>query len=317
MLRTRFLLLAWLVAVPLSAADSSAAPAAAFEQGLKLAQTGQCAAAMPYLNKPAPRTLAVDLRKNIGLNRVRCAMSLNQPDSAVEGLRTLTRDFPSDPEVLYLAVHVYSDLSVRASQELLFKVPDSPQVHQLNAEALEAQGKWDEAAFEYRAVLEKNPQTPGIHYRLGRLMLSKPRDASTTNDARKEFEAELAIDPSNAGAEFVLGELARQAEQWDEAISHFSKAAKLDVSFADAFLGLGRSLLAEGRTPEAIPPLETAAKLQPANPTMHYELAIAYRRAGRKADAEREETAHRETTEKAQQTRDNIQRGVSGGVTRQ
>jgi Flp pilus assembly protein TadD len=49
---------------------------------------------------------------------------------------------------------------------------------------------------------------------------------------------------------------------------------------------------------DAIPPLEIAVKLQPANPAGHYQLAIAYGHAGRKEDAEREAARQRETAEK-------------------
>src|SRR4030095_3790917 len=122
---------------------------------------------------------------------------------------------------------------------------------------------------------------PGIHFRLGRLLLSKPNPPpDIAEQARKEFEAELKIDPTNAEAEYVLGELARQAQQWDEAVEHFSRASKLDTSFVDAFLGLGQSLIATKKFTEAIPPLEMAAKLEPANPGAHYNLATAYSRAG-------------------------------------
>ena len=54
------------------------------------------------------------------------------------------------------------------------------------------------------------------------------------------MDQEIEIDPSNAGAEYVLGELARQAAQWPEAVGHFSRASKLDAGFGDAFLGLGQ-----------------------------------------------------------------------------
>jgi len=226
----------------------------------------------------------------------------------------LSRDFPRDPEVLYLAVHTYSDLSLRASQALLFTNPGSYQVHQLNAEALEAQEKWDEAAEEYRVVLAQDPKLPGIHYRLGRIILSKPETPATREEARKEFEAELSNNPSNAGAEFVLAEFARQGENYTEAIQRFTRATKLDAMFADAFLGLGRSLLDAGRAAEAISPLERASKLQPDNPTAHFILANAYRRSGRQADADREAEAHRMTSEKARQTTDDLKRAVTGTV---
>jgi len=110
----------------------------------------------------------------------------------------------------------------------------------------------------------------------------------------------------------VLGELARQAEQWPDAIAHFSRAAKLDANFADAHLGLGRALLAADRAPEAIAPLEKAVKLQPDNPAAHFQLATAYRRTGRKADADRESLAHQKATEKIHQASDQVRKAVSG-----
>ena len=131
-------------------------------------------------------------------------------------------------------------------------------------------------------------------------MLSKPDPAPTVaEDAKKEFERELKIDPNNAGAEYVLGELARQAQQLDVAIQHFSRATQLDAGFGDAFLGLGASLLSARRFAEAIPPLETAVKLEPQNPGAHYNLAMAFSRAGRKQDADREFAVHRQMTQKS------------------
>jgi tetratricopeptide (TPR) repeat protein len=239
-------------------------------------------------------------------------MLLNNTSTAADLIAMLSRDFPHDPAILYLTVHTYSDLSVRASQALLFTNPGAYQVHQLNAEAMEAQEKWDEAAEEYRVVLKTDPHLPGIHYRLGRLLLSKPATPTAKEDARKEFEEELHINPANAAAEFVLGELARQAENYPEAIDRFTRATKLDTMFTDAFIGLGRSLLGAEKVAEAVPPLERAAKLQPDNPTAHFMLANAYRRSGRQADADREVEAHRATSQKARQTTDDLQQALSG-----
>jgi tetratricopeptide (TPR) repeat protein len=278
----------------------------------RLLDTGNCAEALPSARKAYTRTSDKDLKRRLGAGAVRCAMALNDSSTAGDFVGLLNRDFPRDADVLYLTVHTYSDLSLRASQALLYAHPESYQVHQLNAESLETQGKWDQAAEEYRTVLEMNPNLPGIHYRLGRIILSKPETPTTREDARKEFEQELRINPSNAGAEFVLGELARQADRFPEAIERFTRATKLDAMFADAYLGLGRSLLSADRATEAVPPLEHAVKLQPANPTAHFLLSNAYRRAGRTADAEREALAHKETSEKAQKTSDDLKKAVSG-----
>jgi tetratricopeptide (TPR) repeat protein len=221
----------------------------------------------------------------------------------VTTLLWLNREFPTDPDVLYVTTHAFSDLSTRAALELAGTAPLSAQAHELNAEALESQGKWDEAAAEYNQILKQQPDLPGIHYRLGRIILSKPPTPTTPDDARSQFLAELKVDPNNAGAEYILGELSRQTQQWDDAIEHFSRASKLDANFADAFLGLGFSLNSAGRYAEAIPPLQTGVKLQPGNPTAHYQLAIAYNRVGRKDDAKREAMLQKEAAEKIEQTR--------------
>jgi tetratricopeptide (TPR) repeat protein len=284
-------------------------------RGLSLAESGKCRDAIPILKNEVTLITDPDLLRATGLAGVRCSMNLNQPDLAVDFIRVLTRKFPEDPEVMYQAVHVYSDLSLRASQELLFKAPASYQVRLLNAEALETQDKWNEAASEYRTVLAQYPNLPGIHYRLGRLLLSLPENSvtpTTRDEARKEFEEELKINPRNAGAEYVLGEIARQARDWPQAIDHFSKAVKLNPAFTDAFIGLGRSFIADRKFSEAVAPLEQAVKLQPQNPATHYHLAIAYSRVGRKEEAERESIAFRQTSEKARQMKQDIQVGILG-----
>ena len=282
---------------PVKSAPSEASSGT--QRGIDLAGKGRCREALPILKKSAPQTADKQLKLKAGLATVRCALSLNQVDSTVNTLLWLNREFPDDPNVLYVTAHAYSDLSTRASLRLVQTGAASFQAHELNAESLEVQGKWDEAAKEYAAILEQNLRLPGIHFRLGRLLLSKPNpDPSVAEQAKREFQQELEIDPNNAGAEYILGELARQAGQMPEAIDHFSRATKLDVGFADAFLGLGVSFIADGKITEAIPPLETYVKMEPANPAGHYQLAIAYSHAGRKEDAKREAALQKETAEK-------------------
>jgi tetratricopeptide (TPR) repeat protein len=281
-------------------AEQTATSSSSAEQAIGLADTGNCARAIPMLRKAIRTTGASDAKKKAGLAGLRCAMTHNQPYEAVEFLQVLSRDFPRDPEVLYQATHAYSDLSIRASQDLLQAAPSSYQVHELNAESLETQGKWEEAAAEYRKILANNPQLPGIHYRLGRLLLSKPSPGpEVAEEAKKNFAEELKIDPRNAGAEYVLGELERQDNNWPEAVAHFSRAAKLDSSFAEAYLGLGISLISEKQFSEAISPLQTAVQLEPRNPVSHYNLAVALNRSGRKDEAEREFAIHRKMQESA------------------
>jgi tetratricopeptide (TPR) repeat protein len=302
-----FMFRPWVSILPLALASAAFGQAASKpapigpQRAVKLAQSGHCEEAVPALKRASQTAVDKPTKRTVAFAGVRCAMLINQTSAAIDFLQMLNREFPGDPEVLFLSVHTYSDLSTKAAQQLAMTAPNSLEGHKLNAEALEAQGKWDAAEKEYRAILAQNPQAVGIHFLLGRLLLSKPEPGPMdAENAKKEFEAELKIDPSNAGAEYVLGEMARQAGQWPEAIQHFSRATELDAGFGDAFLGLGNALLSAKRFSDAVAPLQMAVKLESRNPGAHYSLATALTRAGRKEEAEKEFAIHRQMTQKGE-----------------
>jgi tetratricopeptide (TPR) repeat protein len=276
--------------------DGSAPPA---QRAIALAQRGRCKEALPLL-KNATKVTDKQLKYQSAMLMARCAMSLDQTQTAVEALLLLNREFPRHPDVLYTTTHFYSELAARASQQLAAMAPESPQAEELEAEAFESQSDWDKASAEYNKILTQNPKQPEIHFRLGRILLSKsPPDA---DGAKKEFQQELKVNPGNASAEFMLGETARQAGQWDDAALHFSRAAKLDEGFVEAYLALGMSLNSAGKFSDAIQPLQTYIEMLPADPAGHYQLATSYARTGRKADADREMALQREMAAKSPRT---------------
>jgi tetratricopeptide (TPR) repeat protein len=277
-----------------------AAPAAVgVDHAITSASHGECSTALPVLQRELPRTTDKDLRYRGYMAAVRCAMGTQDDATTAKDLAQLKHDFPDDPEVLFVATHYYSQMANRASQELLAKAPNSPQVKRLQAESYESQQKWDEAIGEYNKILADNPKVAGVHYRIGQAILAKPDGASNAEQAQQEFKQELAIDPSNASAEFMLGELARRGQHWEDAIAHFSKASKLDVGFAEAYLALGMSLAGAARFPDAIEPLKHYIKIVPDDPAGHYQLAMVYLRTGDKEAATREMTLQRQLAAKA------------------
>ncbi|MFZ0412380.1 MAG: hypothetical protein WAL51_12750, partial [Candidatus Acidiferrales bacterium] len=132
-------------------------------RGIDLAQKGHCKEALVLL-RAAPRVTDKDVKRRAGLAAVKCGVALDQADAAVNALLMLNRDFPHDPQVLYVTTHAYSDLATRAAEDLANNAPKSAQAIQLNAEAYETQGKWDDAATQYRKILAQDPDTPGIHF---------------------------------------------------------------------------------------------------------------------------------------------------------
>ena len=147
--------------------------------------------------------------------------------------------------------------------------------------------------MEYEWMIQKEPNAPGTHFLLGRLLLSKP-DAGpdATERAKQELLKEVQIDPNNAGAIYILGELDRRDQKWDEAISRYTQAIKLDPNFAEAYLGLGFCLVNLKKYEDAIPPLRTAERLMPMNPEVHHSLGTALERSGHKDEAQKEFAIH-------------------------
>jgi tetratricopeptide (TPR) repeat protein len=281
----------WHVSIVLAQQSPAASsrPLLTPDKAISLAEEGRCAESISALKHAMAATVPAEVRKQAGVLGVRCSLAMDDRDSTDEFIRLLTRQFRKDPDVLFVIVHAYSDLSTRTAQDLGRDAPESIAAHKLNAEALEMQGKWEPAQLEYEAIIKKDPNIRGIHFLLGRLLLSRP-DAGpeAAERARQEFLKEIAIDPSNAGAHYVLGELARRDDKCEEAIPHFSEAIKFNPNFAEAYLGKGLCLVSLKRYEEAVPPLRIAERITPGNPEVHHTLATALQRSGQKEEAEKE-----------------------------
>jgi tetratricopeptide (TPR) repeat protein len=297
-----FLLAGYLWSASITAAQqtkSAVAPQSVLtpEKALSLAEQGRCRESISALRRAMSTQIASATKKEVGVAGMRCALALDDRDSTLDFIRLLNKHFPQDPDVLFVIVHAYSDLSTRTAQDLGRTAPQSLAAHKLNAEALEMQGKWEPAQLEYEGIIKQEPNARGIHFLLGRLLLSRPDAGPDAPErAKQEFLKEIQIDPNNAGAHYILGELARRDEKWDEAISRFIQASKLNPNFAEAYLGWGSCLVSLKKYEEAIPPLRTAARLIPGNPEVHHSLATALERSGHKEEAQKEFAIHQSLT---------------------
>jgi|SRR5690348_5156094 len=264
------------------------------QQALDMADHGRCAEALPILKRSA-QSADKQMSYRAALTGARCAMTLQSRSEALEFLAILARKFPDDPEADYISARYLSQLASETADHLAATAPNSAQVRKLNAEALESQGKGDEAIAEYRKLLAEDPKLPELHFRVARLLLEK--NPPQTEEAKQELNQELKVAPNNSAAEFALGEIARRDADWPTAIKHFKRATELDAGFVEAFLALGMSLNAANRFRDAIPPLERYTKMQPEDPAGHYQLATAYSRTGNKTAAERELAEQRRLVE--------------------
>lgn len=105
---------------------------------------------------------------------------------------------------------------------------------------------------------------------------------------RERLEALEAAHPEIAEVHRSLGEVAELRGDWPNATNELSKANLLNADDPETHYDLGKVDLVNGNTGEAISELEKAVRLMPDDASFHEELANAYQRAFRMADAEKE-----------------------------
>jgi tetratricopeptide (TPR) repeat protein len=253
---------------------------------LSRAAIGTCEAATGDLDQQFHKNEDATLRRMSGIALVQCHLAGGHLEDAWPVLDQLQKAFPSDPDVLYETAKLHMKAWNDAVFQMYQKAPASFRVNQLSGEIFEIQGRYPEAVVEYRKAIEKNPSALNLHYRLGRALLLESHDPSHLREGRKEFEAELALNPSDAVAEYQVGQILSSEQNSAGAAAHFENAVTLNPDFAEALVALAKTKTGN----EAIPLLERAVKLQPSSEPAHYRLMLAYRNAGRSEDAQREKT---------------------------
>ncbi len=141
---------------------------------------------------------------------------------------------------------------------LIFKRTDP----RLNlADALQAQGKFNEAAQEYRKVLAAEPDDYEAHNSLG-VVLGKQ---GLTEEALKEFRLSLAIKPDQATAHTNIGWILTQTHHLPEAAKELTQALRFDPADAHAHNALAVALYQMGDYEKSAEEFREAVRLDPAN----------------------------------------------------
>jgi len=252
---------------------------------LARAASGHCAAARPDLAKQFAETPDTELRRLTGLALSQCDLAQAHYDDAFPVLARLKNLYPGDADVLYQAARLHMKAWNDTLFEMFQKAPSSFRVNQISAEILEIQGRYPEAAAEYRKAIEKNPNALDLHFRLGRALLLQSHSPENLALARREFEAELSLNPGDAVAEYEIGQILLTGQDRAAAVKRFERAASLDPDFAEALQAVAKARMDVKQYDEAIALLEKVVRLQPANESAHYSLMMAYRNSGRTADA--------------------------------
>lgn len=148
------------------------------------------------------------------------------------------------------------------------------------------------AARAFRTAVRLRPNDAQARFFLATAL----EGAGDDEGALSAYRELLSVRPESAEGHLGLGVLLAKlgGERTEEGIKELQRAIAINGDLYEARITLGRTLLRTNRTQDAIEHLQRAATLAPNNPEPHYQLAQAYRRLGKRAEAERENAIVRE-----------------------
>jgi len=258
--------------------------------GLSLGEEDKYSEALPYLEKGFRQSADTEVRRMCGLELLRAYTNLDRDADAVETALAMNRFYPNDPEVLYHTGRVYGNFAYETMEKLHDTAPGSVWMLQAQGEANESQKDWEAAIVAFNHVLALDPGRPGIHYQLGRVYLGRFRDGGNPQDrdaAMKEFNAELANDPSNGNAAYEMAFLEAETGDSSAAAEQYHKLVETYPDFEEALVGLAGIDLTSQKAAQAASLLERAVKLRPNDEVAWWRLAQAYRAVGNREGQER------------------------------
>jgi predicted Zn-dependent protease len=150
------------------------------------------------------------------------------------------------------------------------------------AEHLAAQKNQGDAAQEYERLVADFPKTPGVQYAYGRYLLTQRNDEG----AIAAFKKEIENSPNHALARLQIAYIHLRNKEAEAGLKFAQEAVELHARLALGRYILGRILFELGENTKAIEELETARRLAPNEPRVHFTLSRAYAKAGRKAEAD-------------------------------
>lgn len=162
--------------------------------------------------------------------------------------------------------------------------PDSAEADMLAGEALDEMKDNAGSTNMFRAAVKADPKEPNVHFGLGYLLWTQKQYP----EAAREFQAELENDPNHAQSMLYLADSRIQLNQTDGVEQLLTRAIQLNPSYELAYLDRGILEQDAGRNDEALRDLTMAAKLAPNDVNVHWRLGRLYRTLGKKEEAKAE-----------------------------
>jgi tetratricopeptide (TPR) repeat protein len=141
--------------------------------------------------------------------------------------------------------------------------PQNADLHVSLGMTLGQQGDWAGQAAEDREAVRLNPSNDRAHLSLG-MALSRQNDRE---GAMAEYREAIRLNPANEGAHVSLGIQFSQMGDWDGAIAEYTEVVRLNPGYYAAHYSLGMAYERKGDRQAALQEYRTASELNPNIPT--------------------------------------------------
>jgi tetratricopeptide (TPR) repeat protein len=254
--------------------------------GLALFKSGEYQQAIAMF-EPALKQKPDDQQLNILIGMSHYGLS--QHAAAVPYLQLALKSDPQNLTLLLTLAHscLWSKqypCVLDAFHKIVALNAESAEADMLMGEALDAMKDPVGAEREFRAAVKANPTEPNVHFGLGYLLWTKGRYP----EAAGEFQAELDNDPQHAQAMLYLADAKMQMSQPEEARPLLERVVRAGPANAMAHRDLGIIAADQGRKEDAVAEFQAAIKIAPNDVNSHYRLGRLYRSMGKTAEAKAE-----------------------------
>jgi tetratricopeptide (TPR) repeat protein len=217
-----------------------------------------------------------------------------QTVEAYEALRTATKLEPRDENnyldlAILCADHANYDLALEIMNIGIGNISESDRMYLQRGAILAMKGESARATEDFEIATKLAPQKSLVYLARGITLVQ----AGETAKAVELLRQRKAVSPGDYMVHYILGETlnregpASGSMEESEALQALENSIRLNPAFPASRAALGKALLRRGEVDQAIKELEKACELDSRDVTASYQLALAYRKKGDLAQAEK------------------------------
>jgi tetratricopeptide (TPR) repeat protein len=206
--------------------------------------------------------------------------SMNRFDAASLELQEARRLDPEDTETLITLAFTYlRQKQLQKAQkifaDLLQQHGESPQIHITFGAAYRESEYVNESVSEFQKAAALDNRYPRLHYYLALAYLSQ-EGSHGIPQALAELSQESRLHPDEYSAQYLTGLIYQQQRKLDEALPYLEKAETLDPANPDAPLYLGQALYLLDQTDRGVSELQKSIALTKDPTRNQYQISKAY-----------------------------------------